>query len=293
LVFKKRFTTQNALAGSFLASTTITLVLPTLQVARNLNAITSQQSGAFILAAILTCVLSPILFNQFYYPEKEDLVKTKVTFVGTNLLTMPVAQQLSKGWYDIRMVTDRPKNYRTYNSEIDNIQLLDRLDEPTLVDNGIFDTDILVLGYSDYELNFTMAQQAVQHQVPRIVARFESHDIAEDRYEILAQQGVEIFNSYNVNISLLRGMIESPSSLKILTDTEAGLYEVTVHNRRFTGIALRQLPFIDLITVSRIYRNGKYVPPHGDTLIEPNDHLVFTGDKDVVKDLRQQLSRKN
>lgn len=292
-IFKKRFTNQNALAGSFLVSTTITLVLPTLQVARNLNAITSQQSGAFTLAAVLTCVLSPILFNQFYYPEKEDLVKTKVTFVGTNLLTIPVAQQLSKGWYNIRMVTNRPKNYGTYNSEVENIQLLSDLDEATLTAQGIFDTDILVLGYADPELNFTMAQQAVQHQVPRIVARFESHDLAEDRYEVLAQQGVEIFNTYNVNISLLRGMIESPSSLKILTDTEAGLYEVTVHNRRFTGIPLRQLPFIDLITVSRIYRNGKYVPPHGNTMIEPEDHLVFTGDKDTVSGVRQQLSRQN
>lgn len=37
--------------------TTITIVLPTLEVARKLNAITETQSDAFILAAVVACVL--------------------------------------------------------------------------------------------------------------------------------------------------------------------------------------------------------------------------------------------
>lgn len=291
-VFRLRYKQTNALAAAFLTSTTITLVLPTLQVARNLHAITEQQAGAFTLAAVLTAICSPIIFNRLYKPEPEDVRKTEVTFVGTNLLTIPVAQKLPHALYDVHMVTDSEKNYHTYNSQATDVRLLDSMTEATLAQAGVFDTEVLVLGYRDGEVNYQLAEAAVARKVPRIIARFE-RDLSDERIDILAHKGVEIFNSYNVNVSLMRGLIETPSTLRLLTDTEAGLYEVAVRNHRYTGIALQSLPNITGITISRIYRAGKFVAPHGDTLIEPNDHLIFTGDKAAARELQRELGKMN
>lgn len=291
-VFKLRYKTTNALAAAFLTSTTITLVLPTLQVARNLNAITEQQAGAFTLAAVLSAICSPIIFNRLYRPEPEDERKTEVTFIGTNLLTIPVAQKLPKSLYNIHMVTDSSKNYHTYNSQATDVEMVDEMSADELAAGGYFDTEILVLGYRDGEVNYKLAEAAVAHHVPRIIARFE-RDLSDQRIDELAQRGVEIFNSYNVNVSLMRGLIETPSTLRLLTDTEAGLYEVAVRNHRYTGIALQSLPNIAGITISRIYRAGQFVAPHGDTLIEPNDHLIFTGDKAAARELQRELGKEN
>lgn len=292
-VFRKQFSSANALASSFLSATTITLVLPTLKVARNLQVITEQQAGAFTLAAVLCCIISPILFNKLFKPQDEATVKTRVTFIGTNILTVPVAQQLSKGWYEVKMFTDLPENYRTYNSEVHDVQLLDQLDETSLRAAGAFDTEILVLGYLDHDLNYQLAQLAVKQEIPRVIARFESHNVQDEKYDILKQQGVELFNTFEVNLSLLREMIESPTTLKMLKDTESGLFEIIVHNRRFTGIPLQQLPLIDEITISRIYRNGNFIAPRGDTIIEYQDHLIFTGNKKAISELRQKLTVAN
>ncbi|MFV0560754.1 MAG: cation:proton antiporter [Enterococcus sp.] len=292
-VFRRAFPTKNALAGSFLSATTITLVLPTLEVAKQLNQITEQQAGAFTLAAVLSCIVSPILFNKLYQPDEKELRKTRVHFVGTNMLTIPVAQQLSKGWYDIHMFTDLPDNYRTYNSEVHDVQLLPDLTKQTLEENHVFDTDILVIGYHDHSLNFEIAQLAMQHTIRRVIVRFESHDITNERYDILKEQGIELFNTFDVNITLLREMIESPSTLKMLKDTQSGLFEVTVLNRRYTGIPLQQMPLIDEITISQIYRKGTFISPRGDTIIEQGDHLIFTGNKQSVKELRNKLNIPN
>ncbi|WP_155287268.1 cation:proton antiporter family protein [Lacticaseibacillus zhaodongensis] len=291
-VFRRRFTRGNALAGASLSATTITLVLPTLQVARNLHAITDQQSGAFTLAAVLTCIVAPIIFNRFYKPEPEDLRKTQVQFVGTNLLTIPVAQKLPATLYDIHMVTDSEKNYRTYNSQAADVRLVQDMSAETLAAAGVFDTDLLVLGYRQSDINYDLAVAAVSRHVPRIIARFDT-EIQSERLDELEQAGVEIFNSFNVNISLLRGLIETPSTLKLLTDTEAGIYEAEVRNRRYTGIALSSLPNIAGVTISRIYRNKHFVAPHGDTLIEPGDHLIYTGDKTAARQLQQELTKEN
>ncbi|EOT49409.1 MULTISPECIES: monovalent cation:proton antiporter family protein [Enterococcus] len=292
-VFRKQFQISNALASIFLSATTITLVLPTLEVAVSLDQITHQQAGAFTLAAVLSCIVSPIIFNKLYRPEPEEVHNTSLHIVGLNVLTIPVAQQLSKGWYDIKMVTDDQQNYQTFHNALEDVTLLDDLSEESLAQQGVFDTEVLVLAYRDHEINYQIAKTALAYNVPRIIVRFESHDLENTRYDKLKAQGVELFNTFDVNISLLREMIDSPSTLKMLNDTESGLYEVTVSNRRYTGIALKHMPMIEEITISRIYRYGEFIAPRGDTIIEYGDHLIFTGNKQTVGALRNKLSVRN
>lgn len=291
-VLKRRFKTTNALAGMFLTSTTITLVLPILTVGQNLKVISEQQAGAFTLAAVISCILGPVLFTRFYQPTPEDLPRKRVHFIGANIITIPIAQQLSKGLYDIRLFTDNQKNYRTYNSEA-NLTLLPHLTQTELTTTGAFEADILVLGYLNHDQNYQLAQMAIQAGVPRIIARFEAKDILNHQYDELTAQGVEIFNTYEANISLLRSLIETPSTLQIIANTDAGLFEVTVQNRRFTGMQVSNLPFVDHVTISRIYRHQQLITPHGDTQIHLNDHLILTGNKQAIPAIRQQLEKQN
>ncbi|WP_416353968.1 monovalent cation:proton antiporter family protein [Agrilactobacillus fermenti] len=291
-ILRRRFKNSNAWAGTFLSTTTITIVLPALQVGRNLKVITEAQSGAFTLAAIIVCVLFPVLFNKFHQPEPEDLKKTKVNFIGANLITVPIAQQLIKGWYDVTLFTDREDNYRTYNSEA-NIVFLDNLTQAALIEHQVFDTDVIVMAYADHERNYELSQWALDENVPRIIARFETKNVANDQYDRLTEQGVEVFNTFEANISMLRSMIEAPATFKIITDTDSGLFEVTVNNRRFTGLEIKNLPFINDITIARIYRNHEFFAPHGDTELQQGDHLIFTGNKTIIRNIRQQLEIEN
>ena len=75
LLYFKKFNRRNAFAGGFLTATTITIVLPTLQVARRLQVISAVQSDAFILAAVIVCIVSPIIFNSNFKLTPEDRIK--------------------------------------------------------------------------------------------------------------------------------------------------------------------------------------------------------------------------
>lgn len=70
-VFRRQFGNRYSIAAAIVTSTTITLVLPILQVGRNLKLITTAQSGAITLAAIITCLICPILFNKILSKQKE------------------------------------------------------------------------------------------------------------------------------------------------------------------------------------------------------------------------------
>ncbi|MBB1099342.1 monovalent cation:proton antiporter family protein [Limosilactobacillus sp. WF-MT5-A] len=293
LVYRRRFKPRNSLAGSFLVATTITLVLPTLQVAQNLHAITRAQSDAFTLAAVIVCIIAPILFNSMYKLEKSDLIKQRVNFVGANTLTVPISQQLYKNWYDVRMVTDNENNFKTYNSEVKHLEYMPKLDAESLEKGGYFDCDIMVVGFLNDRKSARLAQIAKEHGVKRVIASQNNPSLDPKDVAALRKKGVEIFNNFNVQSSALRGLIESPSILRMLTDTEAGLFEATVLNSRYIGRELHTLPFINHITVSRIFRNHKPIDPHGDTVIEYGDHLLFTGDRQAAQEVREELRRSN
>ncbi|WP_243680973.1 TrkA C-terminal domain-containing protein [Lacticaseibacillus manihotivorans] len=205
---------------------------------------------------------------------------------------MPIAQQLSKGLYEITMFTDDPAKYSTYNSEV-NVKLMPSFSQGALHEAGAFDSDIVMLAYFDHDKNFELAQWALAEKVPRIIARFESKNVASTRYDELRDQGVEVYNTIDASISLLRSLIETPSTLKILDDTQAGIFEITVNNRKFTGMEVKSLPFVNEITISQIYRDKEFIAPHGDTQIHLGDHIIFSGDKTAVADIRQQLEKKN
>lgn len=288
-IYRRRFKPRNSFAGSFLVATTITLVLPTLQVARNLHAITSAQSDAFTLAAVIVCIIAPIVFNSMYKLEKSDLIKQKVNFIGTNTLTVPISQQLYKNWYDVRMVTDNENNFKTYNSQVKHLEYLPKLDTEALKQGGYFDCDIVVVGFLNDHKSARLAQIAKEHGVKRVIASQNNPRLDPKDVSALREKGIEIFNSFNVQSSVLRALIESPLILQMLTDTEAGLYEATVLNSRYTGRELHTLPFVNNITISRIFRKRKPIAPHGDTIIEYGDHILFTGDRKAAEEVREAL----
>lgn len=290
---RQRFKRINALAGAMLSQTTITLVLATLTVAQNLKVITSEQSGAFILAAVVSCILGPLVFNKLHKPEPEDLKKTKVTIIGVNLVTINTAEQLNEDWYDIQMYTNWKKNYKTYDYR-DNVHLVDSLEPKDLIKEQIFDTDILALGHSDVDINYSLALAAKEYGVERVLTRIQNSDPTSmaEMDKRLSDAGVEFFTTFATTVGMMRAIIESPSTLDLITG-DSRLYEVVVRNSKFAGLELRKLPFIKEITVSRIFRHHKAIPVNGNTQIQVGDHLLFSANKDIVNDIRKKISKLN
>ncbi|VDG25493.1 cation:proton antiporter family protein [Lactiplantibacillus mudanjiangensis] len=291
-VLKLRFKAKNAFAGTALTATTMTMVLAVLRVAKSMKTITTDQSGAFLLAALLTCIISPLLFNKFYSAEKEDLVKTSVHFIGANLSTVPVAQQLRKGWYDVQMYTNHPENYQTYHAQVP-VELMENFTPVDLEDHSVFDTDILVLGHIDAERNYQLAKAAQEYGVKRIIVRFEDRNVLNEHEDELRDLGIEVYNTPEANITLLRSLIESPSTLLMLRDTENSIYEVKVVNHLYTNVQIKNLQFAQDITISQVIRNRKIIVPNGSTTIQYGDRLIFTGSKQDAPRIRQALATAN
>ncbi|WEV40122.1 cation:proton antiporter family protein [Lactobacillus sp. ESL0681] len=292
--FKQLATKRNALAGTFLVETTMTLVISGVAIAQNIHVVNSQQGGAFILAAVITCLLGPLLFKKLYQPAADKVAKTQVHIIGTAMASVETAKQLPSDWYEVQLYTARQQVYDSFKHTAP-INLLDSLAVKELIEQGIFDTDILVIADLNAKQNYQLAIAAKKYGVERVIVRLSDPDPDEtgEMEQKLATLDIEYFNTFNTSVSVFKAAIIAPEILDLITSTNSDLFEIKVTNAAYDETLITDLPEADDIVISRIIRQGKLVLPQDDVRLETDDRLILTGPRKAVSRLRQRLDNQN
>lgn len=285
MFIRRWFDMKTTIASAFLLTSTLSLVIAAAKISERLNAISAETSGILILSAVITCVFVPIIFKKMFPVPDEFNCKIEVSLIGKNQLTIPIAQNLTSQLYDVTLYYRKDlSDRRQLSDDITMIEIAD-YEQDVLERLGLFDRDIVVCATNDDDINRKVAKLAKAHQVERVICRLES---TTDDTE-LVDSGIEIFSSYLSNKILLKGLIETPNMLNLLSNVETSLYEIQMLNYKYENIQLRNFPFGGDIIFVRIIRNNESIVPHGDTQLRYGDRLIVTGAKEYVDELKQEL----
>lgn len=285
MFIRRWFDMKTTIASAFLLTSTLSLVIAAAKISERLNAISAETSGILILSAVITCVFVPIIFKKLFPVPDEFNRKIEVSLIGKNQLTIPIAQNLTSQLYDVTLYYRKDlSDRRQLSDDITMIEIAD-YEQDVLERLGLFDRDIVVCATNDDDINRKVAKLAKAHQVERVICRLES---TTDDTE-LVDSGIEIFSSYLSNKILLKGLIETPNMLNLLSNVETSLYEIQMLNYKYENIQLRNFPFGGDIIFVRIIRNNESIVPHGDTQLRYGDRLIVTGAKEYVDGLKQEL----
>ncbi|MDU3838141.1 MAG: monovalent cation:proton antiporter family protein [Staphylococcus aureus] len=285
MFIRRWFDMKTTIASAFLLTSTLSLVIAAAKISERLNAISAETSGILILSAVITCVFVPIIFKKLFPVPDEFNRKIEVSLIGKNQLTIPIAQNLTSQLYDVTLYYRKDlSDRRQLSDDITMIEIAD-YEQDVLERLGLFDRDIVVCATNDDDINRKVAKLDKAHQVERVICRLES---TTDDTE-LVDSGIEIFSSYLSNKILLKGLIETPNMLNLLSNVETSLYEIQMLNYKYENIQLRNFPFGGDIIFVRIIRNNESIVPHGDTQLRYGDRLIVTGAKEYVDELKQEL----
>ncbi|RYU35197.1 monovalent cation:proton antiporter family protein [Staphylococcus aureus] len=285
MFIRRWFDMKTTIASAFLLTSTLSLVIAAAKISERLNAISAETSGILILSAVITCVFVPIIFKKLFPVPDEFNRKIEVSLIGKNQLTIPIAQNLTSQLYDVTLYYRKDlSDRRQLSDDITMIEIAD-YEQDVLERLGLFDRDIVVCATNDDDINRKVAELAKAHQVERVICRLES---TTDDTE-LVDSVIEIFSSYLSNKILLKGLIETPNMLNLLSNVETSLYEIQMLNYKYENIQLRNFPFGGDIIFVRIIRNNESIVPHGDTQLRYGDRLIVTGAKEYVDELKQEL----
>ncbi|NUY18844.1 sodium:proton antiporter, partial [Staphylococcus aureus] len=229
MFIRRWFDMKTTIASAFLLTSTLSLVIAAAKISERLNAISAETSGILILSAVITCVFVPIIFKKLFPVPDEFNRKIEVSLIGKNQLTIPIAQNLTSQLYDVTLYYRKDlSDRRQLSDDITMIEIAD-YEQDVLERLGLFDRDIVVCATNDDDINRKVAKLAKAHQVERVICRLES---TTDDTE-LVDSGIEIFSSYLSNKILLKGLIETPNMLNLLSNVETSLYEIQMLNYKY------------------------------------------------------------
>lgn len=282
---RRWFDMKTTISSAFLLTSTLSLVIASAKIAEQLGTISPEISGILILSAVITCVFVPIIFKKMFPMPDEATRQIEVSLIGKNQLTIPIAQNLSSQLYQVSLYYRNDlSDKRKLSDAISMVEIAD-YEEGLLERLGLFKRNIVVCSTNDDGINRKVALMAKAHGVKRVICRLESSS----NDESLQREGIEVFSSYMSNKILLKGLIETPNMLNLLSNVETSLYEIAMLNHQYDQIQLRNFPFGGDIIFVRIIRNNESIVPHGDTQLRYRDRVIVTGSKEYVDELKREL----
>ncbi|MDW8570629.1 monovalent cation:proton antiporter family protein [Staphylococcus shinii] len=282
---RRWFDMKTTVSSAFLLTSTLSLVIASAKIAEQLGTISPEISGILILSAVITCVFVPIIFKKMFPMPDEATRQIEVSLIGKNQLTIPIAQNLSSQLYQVSLYYRNDlSDKRKLSDAISMVEIAD-YEEELLERLGLFKRNIVVCSTNDDVINRKVALMAKAHGVKRVICRLESSS----NDEALQREGIEVFSSYMSNKILLKGLIETPNMLNLLSNVETSLYEIAMLNHQYDQIQLRNFPFGGDIIFVRIIRNNESIVPHGDTQLRYRDRVIVTGSKEYVDELKREL----
>ncbi|PTI44469.1 sodium:proton antiporter [Staphylococcus xylosus] len=282
---RRWFDMKTTISSAFILTSTLSLVIASAKIAEQLGTISPEISGILILSAVITCVFVPIIFKKMFPMPDEATRQIEVSLIGKNQLTIPIAQNLSSQLYQVSLYYRNDlSDKRKLSDAISMVEIAD-YEEGLLERLGLFKRNIVVCSTNDDDINRKVALMAKAHGVKRVICRLESSS----NDESLQREGIEVFSSYMSNKILLKGLIETPNMLNLLSNVETSLYEIAMLNHQYDQIQLRNFPFDGDIIFVRIIRNNESIVPHGDTQLRYSDRVIVTGSKEYVDELKREL----
>ncbi|MBE4909404.1 monovalent cation:proton antiporter family protein [Bacillus luteolus] len=286
LYLKKYYDWKTTIAAGALLTSTLSLVIAAATIGERMGIIDARMSGALILVAVITSIVTPIWFKKLFPKQESKGPKIKVAFIGANQMTLPVTRELNSHLYETTMYhVKQEKNGEKFSDSLFNIVEVSDYRIETLKELNVFDVDVLVVAIGDDQKNGEIAIFAKEFGIERVIARIETPDLNKS----LKEQNIEVFSMLMSTTTLLRALIEAPSVMNILTNQETTLYQINMNNPKYDGIALRNFPFTGDVIFVRIFRGKDSIVPHGDTELKMGDRLILTGSREYVDELKVEM----
>jgi Kef-type K+ transport system membrane component KefB/Trk K+ transport system NAD-binding subunit len=289
LLLRLRFPWRDAFAGGTLLSSRLSLIIAASAIALNIGAITPAVEADIIVVAIVTCSISPLLFNRVYVSH-DALPRRGTIIVGSGQMAGLLARRLqdrdgaitvicedreqlagwrAEGWQTVEGVASRPE---------------------VLAEAGAGEAEALVALVAESDAVMAVCSLAREEfGIPLIVAVVNNARLIPP----LQALGVRVVQPALASAMALEGALRFPTMFDVLNhgvgDIEVG--ETEVYNRVFVNRPLRLLRLPGNALILSIKRDGAVLVPHGDSTLEPGDCVALIGSPDSVRSAIAELSR--
>jgi len=287
LIWIRLFGFRQAIAGGFLISSRLSLIIAASAIGLQMELISPEINAAVILMAIITCILSPILYNQI--SPKALLPADKLIIVGGSSSAVLLARRFNMhGRHTVIIERDdarfrdiEEKGLHAFHADGKEIEVYNKL--KLLPANYV-----IALTDSDDENLHICELLRNQFQHDRVIAVAPSR-MLEQAYNRL---GVETIDLHRTIVTTIENLILRPTTYHALVETfeSFSVEEIIVLNEAVDGLQVKDIPFHKDGSLMLIKSKEELHVPHGDTQLHLGDLVVVLGTESALEQIRGELT---
>jgi CPA2 family monovalent cation:H+ antiporter-2 len=285
LLYRLNFSWRETLAAGALLSSRLSLIIAAAAIALDLGIINQATNASVILVAIVTCTLSPMLFNRLL-PPKAIVARRGVILVGLGELAALLAERLRQAGEPVTLIgLNRRRAQRMRRRNLPVIEG-NPADPSVLEAAGAASAAALVAISEQDETNLAACRLACElFDVPHRVILVSDPTVAAQ----INGQGTRVVQPQLAMALALEGALHFPAAFDMLADHTDGVEvrEVALNNPRLDRRPLQRIRLPGHALVLGLRREGEVLVPHGNTTLRQGDVLMLVGHPD---ELRQAMA---
>ena len=288
LVFLPANGWRKTFAAGALLSSRLSLIIAASAIALKLELVSPATNSAIILLAIVTCTVSPVLFNKILPAKGSAAQRGGVIILGTDQLAMLLGQRLKQAGEEVILLGRDQEQLRGLSTIGMRAVLGEASDREVLRKANIAEARGLIAVTGSPELNLAVCKIAREEfNVPVIIARAEDPaTIAE-----LNQLNVKVVQPAMAVALALEGALHFPAAFGMMMnqDDNVSMVDIPLRNAELAGRPLRRIKLAGDALVVGVHRGNQVLVPHGDTVLRQRDTLVVVGNPEALREARRQL----
>ncbi len=286
LLWVRLFGVRKALSGGILMASRLSLIIAASKIGLDFGIISPGINAAFVLMAVVTCMISPIAYN--YLTPKNILKGEKVIIIGGSSSGVLLARRLKMHEQKAVIVESNKVRYVEMRSKGLNVVHANGLDKDLYHKLNIHPTNyVVVLTESEHKNTQICRMLRNEFKHPNIISK-TANSLVEQQMKRLK---VEYLDVTRIMATTIENLIFRPSTYQALVETfeNYNVEDIKIRNKEISGVQIKEIPFHkdgELILV----RRGHHVEiPHGDTYLQEGDVVTVMGLDAAMEDFRNKF----
>jgi Kef-type K+ transport system membrane component KefB/Trk K+ transport system NAD-binding subunit len=286
MVLARQFGFRMALSGGFLLSSRLSLIIAGSAIGLNLGIISPGINASFVLMAIITCFLGPLLYNSIKPHEKYPFGTTII--IGGSSKGVLLARRLSMHGKTSVIIENNEDRYKALSSKGLQAIFSDGLDPATYSRVHMTNANYVVVDTGSAETNISICEllrKEFNHD--RIISLARKAPIEQQ----LRKLDVETVDTTRVMASTIESLILRPATYHALIESFENftLEEITITNPALDGRKVKDIAFHrDVILVMARSDDNVFIP-HGETYLRTGNILYIMGTETALTVTREYL----
>lgn len=285
LIYRIAVSWRETLAAGLILSSRLSLIIAVSAIGVRIGIVSDEVNGAIILVALVTCLLSPVLFNVFApeHPEKPY----KILVVGCRQSVEMLAPRLREKGLEIIVLcsSNLGAQERSDGNQTPPIQMHKQISW-IIQQQDIKKISTIVMMEEADDDNLRLCRV--------IRKRFGFDNIISwvndpARNPEFRKLGVRIVNPSYSTLLIMENLALNPGALSLTSDLDKSMSfkEIKIKDNELAGRSISDFMLPKQVSILMIRRMGETITPQIDTVLRSNDVLTLAGmEKELEKVIR-------